>query len=660
MAIAAGALKAASSILNVNKLFKRNVVRTVDSGAEETKSSFRKIYEVNRQVRLEKKKQKRFEDKLRQEIKEEMEESQLEAKKGLPTMRTLVDNVVKRPLFGLISLIAAWAADNLPWIIKQIKILVKKIQVFKKSFGVAMKGIGNSVRGLYKIVIAALQNLKEFDFSDRKNRIKDAVDEFNEDREEMITGFTEMKDVWGRSEEELDVILKSLNEGENLDKALRIIDSEFANNTQPLTPALGSGAGGSGGGDPQLPGGIPVTTGGGSDFWTLVAIASREDSDAQGRADVAQSIYNRAMAGSAGGFYDGIRGNILGRMQYEPTWQYPNGAKNGQGNPNDEWKNITDAASAAKASGLSVGEMNRTAAQLKDPKNQKSAANFVQGSTDFRGYTVSGGKQRKSGDNYFGFFNNYKENKTAPVPNLGATTSPATQQPPKEAASNIAAGASPQIQRPASGQLATDTRGMSISNNVLRSSDFDTTDRSVPSPIIRTSSRGMRNGRHHGGIDFAPPGGDKRWFVGFLSNGKVTFVGTLGGYGMTVIIQSMGKDFLFGHLSEYSPGIRNGAPYKSGQPIGRVGTTGSSSSEHLHFEVRKVGGGGGSDLPADKYVKYVIFGMLSKKSTVLTASGKGSQKADELTQVASSKRTGAGTGQSTQTVLKINQPYLVG
>ena len=180
MAIAAGALKAASSILNVNKLFKRNVVRTVDSGAEETK------YEVNRQVRLEKKKQKRFEDKLRQEIKEEMEESQLEAKKGLPTMRTLVDNVVKRPLFGLISLIAAWAADNLPWIIKQIKILEKKIQVFKKSFGVAMKGIGNSVRGLYKIVIAALQNLKEFDFSDRKNRIKDAVDEFNEDREEVF------------------------------------------------------------------------------------------------------------------------------------------------------------------------------------------------------------------------------------------------------------------------------------------------------------------------------------------------------------------------------------------------------------------------------------------------------------------------------------------
>ena len=55
----------------------------------------------------------------------------------------------------------------------------------------------------------------------------------------------------------------------------------------------GDGGGGGGGGGNR---GIPpsaIISGGGSDFWTLVAVAAMEDSDAQGRADVAQSIYNR-------------------------------------------------------------------------------------------------------------------------------------------------------------------------------------------------------------------------------------------------------------------------------------------------------------------------------------------------------------------------------
>jgi murein DD-endopeptidase MepM/ murein hydrolase activator NlpD len=661
--IAAGAIRAASKILSVNKLFKRNVETAVESNAEVTKKSLKTISATNKQVRLEEKKQKQLEKKIREEVRNEAAESKLETRKGLPTMKGLINNVIKKPLNALLNLLAAWAVSNLPWIIKQLKIIVKKVNIFKKSFGVAMNGVGKSLRGLYKIVIAALQNLKEFDFSDRKNRIKDAVDEFNVDREEMITGFTEMKDVWGRDEEELDVILKSMREGETLEKALRAVDAEFVNNTTALTPVTGKDAGGKAD-NSSLPYGVPQTTGGNSDFWTLVAIASREDSDAQGRADVAQSIYNRAMVGRSGGFYDGISGNILGRMQYEPTWQYPNGAKNGKGNPNDEWKNITDAASAAKASGMSVGQMQTVANQLRDPKNQKNAAEFVQGSTDFRGYKVNGGKQRKAGDNYFGHFNNYTANKVAPVPSMGSpstSTQTQTEQPAKKSAQQSAGNIASGMQPPVATTLASDNKGMTLGNNTLRSSDFNTTDRSVPSPIIKTSPRGMRNGKHHGGIDFAPPQGDKRWFCGFLSNAKVSYVGWLSGYGNTVILEAMGKDFLFAHLSEYSPGIRSGAPYKSGQPIGRVGSTGRSDSEHLHFEVRKIGGGYGSDIPAEKYVKYVVFGMLKKESRTLTASGKGGANADELARVASSRRTGAGSNQGgSTTILTINQPYLVG
>ena len=161
--------------------------------------------------------------------------------------------------------------------------------------------------------------------------------------------------------------------------------------------------------------------GGGSDFWTLVAAASREDGDPQGRADVAQSVYNRLASGAYGG--KTIRDLILGTWQFEPTWRYPNGPKKGNGNPNSEWFNITDAKSAAAATGMSENAMKSVASQLLNASLQKNAREFVQGRTDFTGYPKSqrsGQVQRKSGDNYFGWDWNYKANKVASVPNFGS------------------------------------------------------------------------------------------------------------------------------------------------------------------------------------------------------------------------------------------------
>ena len=53
--------------------------------------------------------------------------------------------------------------------------------------------------------------------------------------------------------------------------------------------------------------------------------------------------------------------------------------------PNKEWHSITDAASAAKASGTSVAYMERVAKALENKSLQKNAANFVGGRTDFMG-----------------------------------------------------------------------------------------------------------------------------------------------------------------------------------------------------------------------------------------------------------------------------------
>lgn len=159
--------------------------------------------------------------------------------------------------------------------------------------------------------------------------------------------------------------------------------------------------------------------GGDADFWTLVAVASREDGEPQAWADVAQSIYNRLASGAYSG--KTIKDLILGQMQYEPTWRYPKPGVTGK--PNPEWYQIKDAASAGAAAGQSEDAMKKVAASLLDPTLQKNARDFIQGRTDFRGYSVSGGIQRKSGDNYFGWYNNYQANKIGSVPNFGATAS---------------------------------------------------------------------------------------------------------------------------------------------------------------------------------------------------------------------------------------------
>jgi hypothetical protein len=157
--------------------------------------------------------------------------------------------------------------------------------------------------------------------------------------------------------------------------------------------------------------------GGDVDFWTLVAVASREDGEPQAWADVAQSIYNRLASGA----YTGktIKDLILGQMQYEPTWKFPKPGVTGK--PNPEWYAIKDAASAGIAAGQSEGAMKKVAAAILDPTLQKNAREFIQGRTDFRGYSVSGGVQRKPGDNYYGWYNNYRANKVGSIPNFGAT-----------------------------------------------------------------------------------------------------------------------------------------------------------------------------------------------------------------------------------------------
>ena len=186
---------------------------------------------------------------------------------------------------------------------------------------------------------------------------------------------------------------------------LQMQEKEIKEKEQPgLDPGL----------EPGQPGSGVNVSGGNADFWSLVAIASREDSDPQAWADIAQSIYNRA----ATGMYSGgksIKAIINASGQYEPTFSNPK-----------EWKAISDLASAAKASGKSQAYLQRVAAAIKNPQLQAKAASFVGGRSDFMGETQKGAMKsnrgdvtRGPGDNYFGWFYNAKLKGPAKAPALG-------------------------------------------------------------------------------------------------------------------------------------------------------------------------------------------------------------------------------------------------
>lgn len=87
----------------------------------------------------------------------------------------------------------------------------------------------------------------------------------------------------------------------------------------------------------------------------------------------------------------------------------------------------------------------------------------------------------------------------------------------------------------------------------------------------------------HTGIDIAADGGTPIYAA---DDGKIIYRGWLGGYGETIqISHGDGLTTLYGHMSAY--GSYQVDDYVSaGDIIGYVGTTGNSTGNHLHFEVR--------------------------------------------------------------------------
>jgi hypothetical protein len=97
----------------------------------------------------------------------------------------------------------------------------------------------------------------------------------------------------------------------------------------------------------------------------------------------------------------------------------------------------------------------------------------------------------------------------------------------------------------------------------------------------------MGDGRGHKGLDIAAPYGTNIYAA---AQGTVTRIGNKSdGYGISIFItNSDGNVTVYGHMSSTAD-IAYGDTVVAGQLIGYVGSTGDSSGNHLHFEVRSDG-----------------------------------------------------------------------
>lgn len=115
--------------------------------------------------------------------------------------------------------------------------------------------------------------------------------------------------------------------------------------------------------------------------------------------------------------------------------------------------------------------------------------------------------------------------------------------------------------------------------------------------IAVTSKFGLRDGHgvvssNHTGIDLCGSLGSR---VMAVKDGEVTHAGWQNGYGNCVEIKHIdeqGNAFytFYAHMRDNSLQVTKGQQVVTGQIIGTQGSTGNSTGDHLHFEVRTAGG----------------------------------------------------------------------
>ena len=94
----------------------------------------------------------------------------------------------------------------------------------------------------------------------------------------------------------------------------------------------------------------------------------------------------------------------------------------------------------------------------------------------------------------------------------------------------------------------------------------------------------FKSRRLHTGVDFAAPRGTPIYASGDGVVGRAQWVS---GYGRRIELKHVnGFETTYSHMTGFADGIKPGVRVRQGQVIGYVGSTGNSTGNHLHFEIK--------------------------------------------------------------------------
>lgn len=111
---------------------------------------------------------------------------------------------------------------------------------------------------------------------------------------------------------------------------------------------------------------------------------------------------------------------------------------------------------------------------------------------------------------------------------------------------------------------------------------------SFSSPVVDpeyTSYFGMRNGRHHNGVDIVSRSKTLDIYAAKTGTVVASYRHPSGLGNLIIIDHGNGWETYYGHLKERL--VKEGDVVKAGDLIGVMGSTGNSTGVHLHFEIRK-------------------------------------------------------------------------